>query len=127
MLDQDPCLSRPAIRDLDCEQVRLFKDPPRLFYPQEWHTICSGIAVEIGAVSHFFVTMSQLLALAGSYPRFLWITLCNSASKPLDNYFEPGSCWSMTDGIETNLFKIIMISTYSQNSPPCAYPCQDRL
>jgi len=127
VLDQDPCLSPPEIRDPDCEQVQLFKDPPRPIYPQEWHTICPAIAAKIGAVSHFFVTTPWLLPLYGSYPRFLWITVCNSMSKPLDNYFNSGSCAGKICAIKTNSLKIIMISPHLQNAPPCAAPCQERL
>ncbi|WP_219927879.1 hypothetical protein, partial [Aeromonas sp. HMWF014] len=110
VLDQDPCLSRPKIRDPDCEQVRLLKDPPRIIYPQEWHTICPAIAAKIAAVSHFFVTTPPLSPHCASYPRFLWITVCNSMSKPLDNYSKPGSCVEKIGTIKTNSLKIIMIS-----------------
>ena len=127
MLDQDPCLLPPRILAVNCEQVRLLKDPPRLVYPQGWRIICTDMARKIGALSHLFLLAGPSSPRYASYPRFLWITMCNSQAKPLDNLLQPGSCARDDWRKKSNSFKIIAIDDNPQSCPPCAQPGKDRL
>lgn len=109
-LDLDPCQSKSQIHDPDCEQVQLLKDPPRRNYPQEWHNIYPVYPVKMRWHSQFFVTYQRLRPLSSTYPRFLWITVCNIMHKPLDNYFEVKPGQDHCSIKQTKPFKIITMS-----------------
>lgn len=64
----------------------------------------------MGLHSQFFVTSQRLIPLSSTYPRFLWITVCNIMNKPLDNYLELKQCQDRHSIKYIKPFKIIVMS-----------------